>query len=179
MKKQLQFIAALSVAMIGCASQAEARRGKAHPAPKAAPPAVEKAAPEAAAPAPVVNTPEADIARLSDAAKMCDEQAADAFSKIPGENADIVAAASFDKCGDQWHNIVKTAGKMVTDIKSIDPKEVKANIYLLPETLKKNEDIQNVYNIDAMRADEIKRLRIFVLEKRLQRLTPETRDSTP
>ena len=179
MKKHLQFIAALSVIVIGCASQAEARRGKAHPGPKAAPPAVEKAAPEAAAPAPVVSTPEADIARLSDAAKMCDEQAADAFSKIPGENADIVAAASFDKCGDQWRNIVKTAGKMVTDIKSIDPKEVKANIYLLPETLKKNEDIQNVYNIDAMRADEIKRLRIFVLEKRLQRLTPETRDNTP
>ncbi len=45
--------------------------------------------------------------------------------------------------------------------------------------MKKNEDIQNSYNIDGLRADEIKRLRIFVLEKRLQRLTPETRENTP
>lgn len=178
MKKYLQIIFALSVGLVGCVTHAEARRGKPHPEPKA-PPAVEKTTPQAAEPAPVVSTPEADIAKLTDAAKLCDDQAADAFSKIPGENADIIAAASFDKCGDQWRSIVKTAGKMVTDIKSLDPKDVKSNIFLLPETLKKNEDIQNAYNMDAMRADEIKRLRLFVLEKRLQRLSPEDRGNAP
>lgn len=178
MKKYIQTFAALSVAVIAFTAPAEARRGKPHPAPKT-PPAVEKATPQATEPAPAARAPEADLTRLMDAARLCDEQAADNFSKLPGENADIIANASFDKCGDPWRNVVQTAGKMVTDIKSIDPKEVKANIYLLPETMKKNEDIQNSYNIDGLRADEIKRLRIFVLEKRLQRLTPETRENTP
>jgi hypothetical protein len=47
-------------------------------------------------------------------------------------------------------------------------KDVAGNPYLLPETIRKNEAIEKQNSVETWRDAEIKRLRILVIEKRLE-----------
>ncbi|MFM9153244.1 MAG: hypothetical protein ACKOPC_06540 [Methylocystis sp.] len=129
------------------------------------PPATSEAAP----PQPVPSAKEAEATASIESAKRCDQETAEKYLKAVNEPADTVAVAAFDKCAELWAQASKSAiAYQSINISSMSQKDVAGNPYLLPETIRKNEAIEKQNSIETWREAEIKRLRILIIEKRLE-----------
>ena len=124
---------------------------------------------EAPPPKPAPSPKEAEATASIDNAKKCDQETAEKYLKALSESADTIAAAAFDKCAESWAQASKLAiAYQAINVSSMSQKDVAGNPYLLPETIRKNEAIEKQNSVETWREAEIKRLRILIIEKRLE-----------
>ena len=124
---------------------------------------------EAAPLKPAPSAKEAEVTASIESAKKCDQETAEKYLKAASEPADTIAVAAFDKCSESWAQASKSAiAYQSINISSMSQKDVAGNPYLLPETIRKNEAIEKQNSVETWREAEIKRLRILIIEKRLE-----------
>lgn len=124
---------------------------------------------EAASAKPTPSAKEAEVTTSIESAKKCDQETAEKYLKVVSEPADTIAAAAFDKCTESWAQASKSAiAYQSINISSMSQKDVAANPYLLPETIRRNEAIEKQNSTETWREAEVKRLRILIIEKRLE-----------
>ena len=120
---------------------------------------------------PALAQPSLEAAKVTvEQAKQCDQNAAQSYAKLIGEQAEIVARAAFDKCIDFW----TVASKNIIDaLTPPSPRlaEMNKNPYLLSTYLRSIKAIADQNDIEAWRQAELRRLTVIVLDTRLNGAT--------
>ena len=105
---------------------------------------------------------------LIDDAKHCSDSSAETFAKVGNETADTIAAAAFDNCGELW----KTARSsfLQANVPKYSAEQLANDPYLNSALIRYMTSDYN--SLEHWREEEIRRLRVHVLELRSKAPSP-------
>jgi len=105
---------------------------------------------------------------LIEQAKECDTNAADKLASVIGESVETLARAAFEKCIDKWTDstskLINTEGNT---LQLFSPAEIAKNPYIVAHAAEFSDRFAKQNSVDAWKAKEVDRLRLFLIEKRL------------